>query len=109
LKLPLAGELDPRPQFSSLFTIYNVALVHKRNENLEVFLSIKNLLNWTPSRNLPFLISISHDPFDKLVQTDNEGNTIVTNENPCGLTFDPSYVYYSNQWIRCIVGLKFKF
>jgi len=109
MRLPLAGPNDPRPQNSGPFAIHNLSIVYKRSNNFKLFLSAKNLFNWTPSKQLPFLISRANDPFDKQVVRDEIGNPLATNENPYGLTFDPSYVYYSNQGFRIQLGLKILF
>lgn len=74
---------------------------------MEIYGGIKNLLNWTPNKGNPFIIARSHDPFDKNVTFDNDGNAQVTQENPYGLTFDPSYVYAPNQGIRAFFGLRY--
>ena len=64
-------------------------------------------MNWTPAKSGLDMIARSHDPFDKLVQFDPEGNPIPTAENPNALTFDPSYVYAPNQGIRFFAGVRF--
>ncbi|HEX5651467.1 MAG TPA: hypothetical protein VFX58_00245, partial [Chitinophagaceae bacterium] len=71
------------------------------------FGGVKNLLNWTPARNTPFIIARSHDPFDKKVEYDASGKIVATAENPYALTFDPSYVYAPNQGIRFFAGARF--
>ena len=72
-----------------------------------MFGGIKNLLNWTPAKESPFLIARSHDPFDKKVEYDANGKVLVTGENPYGLTFDPAYVYAPNQGIRVFAGFRY--
>ena len=74
----------------------------------EIYGGLKNLLNWTPNKNNPFIIARAHDPFDKKVQFDDAGNAIATTENPNALTFDPTYVYGPNQGIRGFIGVRFK-
>ena len=71
---------------------------------MELYLGVKNLLNFTPPSNS---IARAFDPFDKEVQFDSGGNVVLSNDNPNGLTFDPSYVYTSNQGIRLFLGLHF--
>ena len=72
----------------------------------EIFTGVKNLLNWTPARNTPFLIARSHDPFDKKVEYESNGQVKSTAENPYALTFDPAYMYAPNQGIRVFAGIR---
>ena len=65
--------------------------------------AIKNILNFTPDKNS---IARSFDPFDKNVIFDQNGSATKTTENPYALTFDPSYVYASNQGIRYFIGMR---
>jgi outer membrane receptor for ferrienterochelin and colicins len=39
---------------------------------------------------------------------DNSGNAIQNENNPYALTFDPSYVFASNQGFRFFFGLRYK-
>ena len=107
MRLPLLGELDPRQPFSPTWSIQNIQFTWKGMEGFEVYGGIKNLLDWTPNRGNPFIIARSHDPFDRNVQFDNQGNVVATDENPFALTFDPSYVYGPNQGIRGFFGLRY--
>jgi outer membrane receptor for ferrienterochelin and colicins len=107
MRLPLAGPLDPRPAYSPVWSLQNVQATKWFSERWEVFGGIKNILNWTPTRNLPFLIARSHDPFDKGVAYDAAGGVQRTTENPYALTFDPSYVYAPNQGRRVFAGLRY--
>ncbi|MDO5615254.1 MAG: TonB-dependent receptor, partial [Cruoricaptor ignavus] len=75
---------------------------------IEIYGGIKNLLNWTPAKHTDFLIARSHDPFDKQVVFDNNGNALQTAENPYALTFDPTYMYAPNQGIRGFLGVRFR-
>jgi len=104
--LPLLSALDPRPEFSKVWSIQNLQLTKRFSSMLEIYAGVKNLLNWTPARNSPFLIARSHDPFDKKVEYDANGNVKPTAENPFALTFDPSYVYASNQGRRIFAGIR---
>lgn len=106
MRLPLISPLDPRPGKSSVWSIQNIQVTKRLNSKLELFGGIKNLLNWTPVRNTPFIIARSHDPFDKEVQYDATGNVVATSENPYALTFDPAYVYAPNQGIRFFAGIR---
>ena len=71
---------------------------------LEIYGGIKNLLDFTPDSNS---IARPYDPFDQNVVFGNNGQVIPTAENPYALTFDPSYVYASNQGIRGFIGIRY--
>ncbi|RZK56543.1 MAG: TonB-dependent receptor [Pedobacter sp.] len=107
MRLPLLGDLDPRQPYSPIWSLQNIQLVYRGFKNFEVYGGVKNLLNFKPTRNNPFIIARSNDPFDKQVTFDAGGNPIVTPNNPYGLTFDPSYVYAPNQGTRGFVGLRY--
>lgn len=94
MDLPLLGDNDPRAPTSPWYSIQNIQLTKKINSNLEVFGGVKNLLNFTPPANS---ILRTFDPFDK--------NLDPANPN---LTFDPTYVYASNQGIRGFIGIRYK-
>lgn len=105
MQLPRLGQTDPRSAFSPVWSLQNIQLTFANN-NLEIYGGIKNLLNWTPGRNEPFLIARSGDPFNKRVQFDPEGNVVTTPDNPYALTFDPGFVYAPNQGIRAFIGVR---
>lgn len=107
MRLPLLSSLDPRPAFSPVWSIQNIQCTKLFNKKLELFGGIKNLLNWTPAKNTPFIIARTHDPFDKKVQYDVDGKVVATPENPYALSFDPTYVYAPNQGIRFFAGVRF--
>ena len=107
MRLPLLGELDPRREFSPLWSIQNVQFTYKGLSNFEFYGGVKNLLDWTPNNGNPFIIARSNDPFDREVTFDNQGNAVPTPNNPFALTFDPSYVYGPNQGIRGFFGLRY--
>lgn len=107
MRLPLLGENDPRQEYSPTWSIQNIQFTYNRIKNIEIYMGIKNLLNWTPNKGNPFIIARANDPFDKNVQYDPNGNAMVTPDNPYGLTFDPSYVYGPNQGIRSFFGLRY--
>lgn len=109
MRLPLVSEWDPRPEYSETYSLQNIQLTYKGFKNFQIYGGVKNLLNWTPSKNVPFLISRSNDPFDKNVQFDPNGNAMRTPDNPYGLVFDPSYVYAANQGIRTFLGVRYNF
>ena len=77
-------------------------------KKVEFYFGIKNLLNWTPNKGNPFIIARAHDPFDKKVNYDANGQILATSENPYALSFDPTYIYGPNQGIRGFFGLRFK-
>lgn len=107
MRLPLLSENDPRPDTSPWWSIQNIQISYKGFKNWEIYGGVKNLLNWTPNKNSPFLIARSHDPFDKKVHFDSNNVAQITAENPYGLTFDPTYVYAPNQGIRGFIGVRY--
>jgi len=109
MKLPLLSETDPRSPKSPWYSIQNIQFTYSGWKDFEVYGGIKNLLNFTPMQNNPFLISRTNDPFDKNVQYDSAGKVLVTPDNPYGLTFDTTYVYGQNQTIRGFLGLRYTF
>lgn len=109
MRLPLLGELDPRRPMSPWFSIQNIQFTYKGLKNFEIYSGIKNLLNWTPNKGNPFIIARTNDPFDKNVKFDSNGAAIATPDNPYALTFDPAYVYASNQGIRGFLGIRYNF
>lgn len=110
MRLPLLGELDPRPAESPWWSIQNIQLTYKGLKHFEFYGGVKNLLNWTPWKNQTQpIISRSFDPFDKKVEFDAGGNVLATPDNPYAQTFDPSYVYAPNQGIRGFFGIRYAF
>lgn len=107
MRLPLLNDLDPRLPYSPVWSLQNIQFTYRGFKNLEVYGGAKNLLNFKPTRNNPFIIARSNDPFDKQVQFDASGSAMVTPNNPYGLTFDPSYVFAPNQGIRGFFGLRY--
>lgn len=94
MRLPLLGPKDDRPEYSPWFSIQNIQLSKKFTNSWEIYGGVKNLLNFTPAANS---ISRAFDPFDEQVDPND----------PDALTFDPSYVYASNQGIRAFLGVRF--
>lgn len=95
MRLPiLEGYDDPRPDKSKAWSIQNIQLTKHLKNNLEVFGGVKNLLNWKPTKGIPFLISRTNDPFEKI-------------DDPTLLPFDPNYIYGPNQGIRGFVGVRY--
>lgn len=107
MRLPLLGSLDPRSEYSPVWSIQNIQFTYKKMRRLELYGGVKNLLNWTPNKSNPFLIARANDPFDSDVDFDASGNATATPTNPYALTFDPSYVYGPNQGIRAFLGLRY--
>lgn len=96
MRLPLLSELDPRKEYSPVWSIQNIQLTFAGFKNIEIYGGVKNLLNWTPNKGNPFIIARTNDPFDKHLDVDN----------PYNLTFDPTYVYGPNQNIRGFLGVR---
>ncbi|MGO4772601.1 TonB-dependent receptor domain-containing protein [Flavobacterium sp. W22_SRS_FK3] len=121
MKLPLLSEYDPRNPKSPWYSIQNIQFTYTGWKDFEIYGGIKNLLNFTPKQNNPFLISRANDPFDKNVQISDgtnvgiygkvvpQGQVVDTPDNPYGLTFDTTYVYGQNQSIRGFFGLRYNF
>ncbi|MFD2908690.1 TonB-dependent receptor domain-containing protein [Flavobacterium ardleyense] len=107
MRLPLLGELDPRKEYSPVWSLQNIQFTYKKFRNFELYGGVKNLLNWTPAKGNPFLIAGANDPFDQNVDFDASGNVIATPTNPYALTFDPNYVYAPNQGIRGFLGIRY--
>ncbi|WP_417201257.1 TonB-dependent receptor [Bizionia sp.] len=108
MRLPLLGDLDPREEYSPVWSIQNIQLTYDGITNFEFYGGVKNILDWTPNQGNPFIIARANDPFDENVQFDPNGNVIPTPDNPYALTFDPSYVYGPNQGIRFFFGVRYK-
>ena len=108
MRLPTLGSLDPRDEFSPVWSIQNLQFTYKGWSQFEIYGGVKNLLDWTPNKGNPFIIARPHDPFDRNVVFDGNGNVVPTADNPHALTFDPSYVYGPNQGIRSFFGLRYR-
>ena len=107
MRLPLLGDLDPRQAYSPIWSIQNIQLLYTGFKNIEIYGGVKNLLNFTPNKNNPFIIARANDPFDKTVQYNANGKVQATATNPYALTFDPNYVYAPNQGIRGFLGIRY--
>ena len=107
MRLPLLSDLDPRSPNSPNHSIQNVQFTYLGFNNFEIYLGIKNLLNFLPKQNNPFLIANANDPFDTNVQYDSNGKVLATPQNPYGLTFDTTYVYAQNQGTRGFFGIRY--
>lgn len=109
MRLPLLGELDPRPGKSPWWSIQNIQFTYEGFQKWQVYAGVKNLLNWTPFKSTPFPITRTFDPFDEQVRFDPDGKVISTPDNPNALIFDPDdYVYAPNQGIHGFVGIRYK-
>ena len=106
MRLPLLGNLDPRSESSKVWSLQNIQLTWNGTKGYEIYGGVKNILNWTPAKNAPFLIARSDDPFDKRVTYNSSGQVMATPDNPYALTFDPAYVYAPNQSIRGFLGVR---
>jgi outer membrane receptor for ferrienterochelin and colicins len=107
MQLPLIGELDPRNEKSPWWSIQNIQVVFYGIKNFEIYGGIKNLFDFLPGKNNPFLIARANDPFDKNVKKDSNGNVIASPDNPYALSFDPTYVFAPNQGRRYFAGLRY--
>ena len=103
MKLPLLGPLDTRDPNSPVIHIMNLQVTYNFNE-FELYAGVKNIFNFKPATNS---IARAFDPFDTGVEFGSNGQVIATPNNPNALSFDPSYVYYSNQGINGFLGLRY--
>jgi outer membrane receptor for ferrienterochelin and colicins len=114
MRLPLISDSDPRRAVSPVWSLQNIQVTKWFSSRFEAYAGVKNLLNWTPVKGNPFLIARAHDPFDKQLDYDGDGNTdldangkvLQTSINPYGLTFDPAYVFAPNQGARLFAGVR---
>ena len=106
MRLPLVGKLDPRKPYSPTWSIQNLQFVYDGIKRMELYGGIKNLLNFTPNKGIPFIIARANDPFDKNVKFEQNGQVAITPNNPYGLTFDPNYIYAPNQGVRFFLGVR---
>src|SRR6218665_440968 len=107
MELPLLGTLDPRSPESPWYSLQNIQFTYYGWRNFEAYCGVKNLLDFTPKKNNPFLISRTDDPFDKNVEYGTNGQVLATPQNPYGLTFDTTYIYAPNQGIRGFFGIRY--
>ncbi len=103
MKLPLLGPLDTRDPKSPVINIMNLQSTYSFKE-FELYAGIKNIFNFKPASNS---IARAFDPFDTGVEFGSNGHVIATPNNPNALSFDPSYVYYSNQGTNGFLGLRY--
>jgi len=76
MRLPLLSSHDPRKANSPWWSIQNIQLSFSGIKNIEIYTGVKNLLNFLPGRNNPFLIARTNDPFDKEVQFDAKRGSV---------------------------------
>lgn len=107
MDLPIQGDHDPRPARSKSYSLQNIQVTFQVNAQWELFGGVKNVLNWTPAKDAPFLLANSRDPFDQNVQYDNNGSIVATPQNPYGLHFDTEYLYGTMQGRRAFLGLRY--
>ena len=100
--MPLAGEQDPRPDRSPIYSLHNFKVGYSCNTRCEIYGGVKNVLNFIPQQP----IIRGYDPFDKDVELDGAGNVLVTPLNPYGLTFDAAYAYAPLQGRRYYLGFS---
>lgn len=93
-RLPVVPN-DFRPEYAPWFTLMNLQVSGKLGGSCEMYVSVKNILNFMPRD--PILRP--EDPFDKRV------NDPVN--NPSGYTFDPSYNYAPLMQRRLLVGFRY--
>lgn len=105
MRLPLLGDLDERSPYSPWHSIQNIQITKDWKSQWQFYGGVKNLLNFTPPANS---IARAFDPFDKGVKFDQSGVPMATPDNPQALTFDPAYVYATNQGIRFFLGVRYK-
>ena len=103
MKLPLLGDLDLRAPNSPVINIMNLQSTYTF-KTIELYAGIKNIFNFKPAANS---IARAFDPFDKDVEFGTNGQVIATPNNPNALSFDPSYVYYSNQGMNGFLGMRY--
>jgi outer membrane receptor for ferrienterochelin and colicins len=103
MDLPLLGALDERSAQSPWFSTQNLQLTKTFLNGMEIYGGVKNLLNYTPPANS---IARAFDPFDRDVSFGGDGQALATPGNPQALTFDPAYVYTSNQGRRFFIGWR---
>ncbi len=86
---------DFRPEQSPWFTLQNIQLSKKFKKGFEIYGGVKNIFDFVPKDPIlrPF------DPFDKYI----------TENNPNGYTFDPSYNYAPIQGRRYFLGIRYTF
>ena len=102
--LPVQGPLDPRPAESPWWSLQSLQLTLRGGgSRVEVYGGVKNLLGFRPGAGA---IARAHDPFDRAVAFDGDGQPLANAENPYALTFDPSYVYAPNTGRRYFVGAR---
>lgn len=118
MRLALLSDLDPRPEYSPVWSIQNIQLTWHAAERFEIYGGVKNLLNWTISKSVPAFeagegagvrspIARAFDPYNERVVYGADGQIVPTSDNPYALQFDPDgYAYGPNQGIRGFLGIR---
>lgn len=84
---------DFRPEKSPWFCIMNIQLTKKFSNGIELFAGVKNLLHFIPK--------------DPILRAEDPFNKNITQNNPNGYTFDPSYNYAPIQGAKGFAGLRY--
>jgi outer membrane receptor for ferrienterochelin and colicins len=105
MKLPLLSDLDTRDPISDIINIINLQTSYTF-KGIELYTGIKNILDFKPPSDS---IARAFDPFDSNVVFGANGQIIATPNNPEALSFDPTYVFYSNQGINGFFGMRYNF
>lgn len=84
---------DFRPAKSPWFCIMNIQFTKKFNQGIELFAGVKNLLHFIPK--------------DPILRAEDPFNKNVTQNNPNGYTFDPSYNYAPIQGAKGFIGFRY--
>lgn len=87
MRLPHLGEGDLRKKYSPIWSIQNIQFTISKIKNCDIYLGIKNILDWTPNRGNPYIIAGADNPFSE--------------------EFDPGYIYGPNQGIRSFIGIRY--
>jgi len=94
---------DFRPEWSPVFALAHAQATKKFKGGTEVFLAVRNLLNFIPRD--PILHA--DDPFDRPGgRYWNADGTPRADTNPAGYTFDPSYNYAPLQGRKLLLGVR---
>jgi outer membrane receptor for ferrienterochelin and colicins len=101
-RLPVVPN-DFRPGYSPWFSLMNLQATKKINSNLELYLSVKNLLNFVPSNPILHPDDPFNKPGGKYFLADGTANPVT---NPFNYTFDPSSSYAPMQGIKGMLGVR---
>jgi outer membrane receptor for ferrienterochelin and colicins len=97
---------DYRQATSPLYSILNILITKKIASGVELYVGIKNLLNFIPANPLLH----ADDPFNKAGgKYFDENGTNRPGSNPYNYTFDPSYNYAAVQGTKFYTGIRWQF